>query len=62
VPSAWIERVRRTNEHTDQLLVRREMQVRAIDSFDSARVRQGVQLVCTALGLFTLLILFKLIF
>lgn len=62
VTSAWIERVRRANERADQLLVRREMQVRAIDSFDSARVRQGVQLVCTALGLFTLLILFKLIF
>jgi hypothetical protein len=62
VTSAWLERVRSVSERADKLLVRREMQVRAIDSFDSTRVRQGVQLAVTALSLFGLLILFKLIF
>ena len=62
VTEAWLERVRTVSERADKLLVRREMQVRAIDGYDQARVRQGVQLVCTVVGLFVLLILFKLIF
>jgi hypothetical protein len=62
VTDAWLERVRSVSQRADKLLLRRDMQVRAIDSFDQARVRQGVQLVCTVAGLFLLLILFKLIF
>jgi hypothetical protein len=62
VTEAWLERVRAVSERADKLLVRREMQARAIDSYDQTRVRQGVQLACTVVGLFVLLILFKLIF
>jgi len=62
VAEAWLGRVRRVSERADKLLVRREMHLRAIDGYDQARVRQGVQLVCTVVGLFVLLMLFKLIF
>jgi hypothetical protein len=62
VTDAWLDRVRGVSERADKLLVRREMQVRAIDSYDQPRVRQGVQLACTVLGLFVLLMSFKLIF
>jgi hypothetical protein len=60
VPAAWLERVRSVGERADKLLVRREMQERAIDSYDRARVQQGVRLACTLLGLFLFLIVLKL--
>jgi hypothetical protein len=62
VTESWLERVHDVSDRADKLLVRRELQVRAIGSYDQARVRQGVQLVGTVLGLFVLIVLFKLIF
>ena len=62
VPEAWLVRVRAVSERADALLTRREVQARAIDGYDGPRVRQGVQLACTVLGLLLLLIVFKLIF
>ncbi len=62
VPEAWLERVRAVSERADKLLIRREMQARAIDGYDQPRARQGVRLACTVLGLSVLLIVFKLIF
>jgi hypothetical protein len=62
VSDAWLTRVRHSDEHADALLVRRELQLRAIDGYDRVRARQGVHLVCTLLGLFVLLVSFKLIF
>jgi len=62
IDELWLERVRRVCERADQLIVRAEMQRRAILAYDAARVRQGVRLACTALGLLLLLFAFKLIF
>jgi hypothetical protein len=62
VPEAWLERVRGVSERADALIVRAEMQRRAIASYDAPRARQGVRLVCTAVGLLCLLFALKLIF
>ena len=62
VPEAWLERVRGVSARADKLMIRREMQRRAIEAFDRQRVTQGVRLVCTLVGLLVVLIALKLIF
>ena len=62
VPAAWLERVRSVAGRADKLAIRREMQRRALEAFDRERVTQGVRLVCTAVGLFIVLLALKLIF
>jgi chromosome segregation ATPase len=62
VSAAWLERVRSANERADKLTALRELQRRASESYDALRVQQGVRLACTLLGLFVLLLVFKLIF
>jgi len=62
IPEAWLERVRNVGARADALIVRTEMQRRAIASYDGPRARQGVRLACTAVGLLLVLFVFKLIF
>jgi len=62
IPEAWLERVRGVSARADALIVRAEMQRRAIAAYDAGRARQGVRLVCTGVGLLLVLLLFKLIF
>ena len=62
IPEAWLERVRGVSDRADALVVRLEMQRRAIASYDSKSARQGVRLACTAVGLLLVLFAFKLIF
>ena len=62
VPEAWLERVQSVSGRADKLMIRRELQRRAIDSYDQERVRQGVRLALTVLGLGIVLIALKLIF
>jgi chromosome segregation ATPase len=62
IPEGWLERLSRVCEHADRLVVRREMQRRAIKSYDHERARQGVRLSCTAIALVFALFAFKLIF
>jgi len=62
IPEARLERVRNVSARADGLIVRAEMQRRAIASYDAPRARQGVRLACTAVGLLLVLFVFKLIF
>ncbi|HKO47894.1 MAG TPA: hypothetical protein VJV79_09235 [Polyangiaceae bacterium] len=62
VPEAWLVRLRKVSDHADRLLVRAEMQRRAIVAYDIPRARQGVRLACTAVVSLLLLFAFKLIF
>jgi hypothetical protein len=62
IPKSWLERVGRVSERADQLIVRAEMQRRAIVLYDHDRTRQGVRLACTAALLVLVLFAFKLIF
>jgi len=62
VPEGWLERLRKVCDHADQLIVRAEMQRRAIIAYDVPRARQGVRLACTAASILLLLFTFKLIF
>ncbi|MEI9954111.1 MAG: hypothetical protein WDO74_35350 [Pseudomonadota bacterium] len=62
IPEAWLERVRGISERADKLLLRSELQRRAITSYDAQRARQGVRLACTAVALLIVLFAFKLIF
>jgi len=62
VPEAWLERVRSVGDQADRLVVRAEMQRRAILAYDAPRARQGVRLACTSVGLLLALFAFKLIF
>jgi hypothetical protein len=62
VPEALLERVRKVSDRADQLMVRAEMQRRAITAYDVQRARQGLRLACTAAALLLLLCIFKLIF
>lgn len=62
VPEVLLDGVRVASERADQLLVRRELQRRALESYDVVRVSQGVRLSCTLLALLLLLVGFKLVF
>jgi len=62
ISEAWLERVRTVADRADKLMVRAEMQRRAIVAYDVPRARQGVRLAGTAVGLMLLLFAFKLIF
>jgi hypothetical protein len=62
ISEAWLERVRTVADRADKLIVRAEMQRRAIVAYDVPRARQGVRLAGTAVGLMLLLFAFKLIF
>lgn len=62
IAEAWLERVRSASDRADQLIVRAEMQRRAIVAYDAQRARQGVRLACTAVGLLCVVFAFKLIF
>jgi hypothetical protein len=59
VPEAWLERVRSASQRADGLLLRSEMQRRALDAYDRAQVLQGVRLTLTALALVVFLIVLK---
>ena len=61
VSTPWLERVRVVSDRADQLIARREMFARAIDSYDHVRVGQGVRLACTAIALIILLIGLKIV-
>jgi hypothetical protein len=60
VPDHWLGRVRALSERADQLVVQRELLRRAIDAYDRVRVRQGIRLACTVVGLIVFLIGLKL--
>ncbi len=60
VPEAWLEQVRAVSARADQLLTRLELQHRAIDAYDRARVAQGVRLTLTVLAVLVVLIVLKL--
>jgi hypothetical protein len=61
VPEAWLERVRSVTQQADALVLRSEMQRRALDAYDRARVLQGLRLAGTAIALFVFLIVLKLV-
>lgn len=61
VPEVWLERVRSASQQADALLLRAEMQRRALDVYDRARVAQGIRLAGTGAGLCLLLIVLKLV-
>jgi hypothetical protein len=60
VPDHWLGRVRALSERADQLALRRELLRSAIDAYDRVRVRQGIRLTCTLIGVMLLLIGLKL--
>jgi hypothetical protein len=60
VPDHWLGRVRALSERADPLVARRELLRRAIDAYDRGRVRQGIRLTGTLVGLIVLLIGLKL--
>lgn len=62
VPAALLERVRAASERADQLLRRRELQRRAIESYDRKRAAQGVRLTLTVIGIVLVLCVLKLVF
>jgi len=62
IPEPWLERVHSVSERADRLIVRAEMQRRALVAYDRERARQGVRLAGTAVGLVLVLFAFKLIF
>jgi len=62
LPEPWLERVRSVSDHADKLIMRAEMQRRAIHAYDAGRAGQGVRLACTAVGLLLVLFVFKLVF
>lgn len=59
VPNQWLERVRNVSERADKLLIRSELQRRAINAYDQVRVAQGVRLACTVLALGIVLVVLK---
>ncbi|HET7541035.1 MAG TPA: hypothetical protein VFK05_14225, partial [Polyangiaceae bacterium] len=62
LPEAWRERLRAVSERADRLLVRREMQRRALAAYDEQAARHGVRLACTGAALILVLFAFKLFF
>ena len=62
ISADWIERLRYVCERADKLMVRAELQRRAIAAYDVERARQGVKLAGTAVGLVFVLFTLKLVF